>query len=289
MNIYEIQKANKEIFTQFSLKGTLFVYYKCPQREKIVQLYSPYNQFTFCLNGRKTFHQADSSLTISKNSGYLLKRTAYHEELWDFNEWEPMAFYLKDDYLKEIYNEFRPHLPLNDLPNPPKDMIITMDINDQIRECYTSLIPYFYQKLPLPESILEMKFKELLYNILANPANKLILSYINSLADGYTTPLWEIMEKNYMYDLKIAEYALLTNRSIASFKRDFKTYYGISPGKWLTEKRLQRAKMFLETSHKAIGDIVFESGFKNVSHFSRLFKEHFGNSPTSYRNSLQDK
>jgi AraC family transcriptional regulator, exoenzyme S synthesis regulatory protein ExsA len=288
MNIYEFQKDNN-LFNQFSLKDILFVYYKCPQREKIVQLYSPFNQFTFAMNGRKTFHQADSSLTVSKNSGYLLKRTAYHEELWDFNEWKPLAFYIKDDYLKEIYNEFRPHLPLNDLPDPPKDMIVKMEINDRIRNCYTTLIPYFHQPLPLPESILEMKFKELMYNILINPANKPILSYINSLADGYDTPLWEMMEKNYMYDLKLSDYAVLTNRSVASFKRDFKKYYGTSPGKWLTKKRLQRAKLFLETSEKSIGDIAFESGFKNISHFSRIFKENFGQSPATYRSGFSGK
>jgi AraC family transcriptional regulator, exoenzyme S synthesis regulatory protein ExsA len=286
MNIYEFQKANKDTFHQFSVKDVLFVYYNCPQKDKIIQLYSPYNQFTFGLEGRKTFYQADKSWTVSKDSGFLLKRTAFNEEISDYtNDWKLLAFYLKDDYLKELFNEFRPHLPLNDLPDPPNDMIIKMDINDRIRSCYNSLLPYFNQTLPLPESILELKFKELLYNILINPANQRILSYINSLADGYETPLWEIMEKNYMYGLKLSEYAQLANRSLASFKREFQDYYDLSPGKWLTEKRLQRAKRFLKTSRKNISDIAFENGFNNVSHFSRIFKEHFGKSPVAYRNS----
>jgi len=285
MNIYEAQKANKDIFHQASLKDVLYVYYKCPQIEKIIQLHSPYNQFTFGLSGCKIIHQADSSWTLSKNSGYLLKRTAFNEEIYEYpNGWEVMAFYLKDDYLKEVFNEFRPHLPLHDLPAPPRDMVIMMDIDERIRHCYTSLIPYFNQTLPLPESILEIKFKELLYNILINPANKPILSYINSLVDGYITPVWEIMEKNFMYDLKLPEYALLTNRSLASFKREFQKHYGISPGKWLTQRRLQRAKRFLETSGKSISDITFENGFTNVSHFSRIFKNHFGKSPIDHRN-----
>ena len=291
MNIYEVQKNNKDIFHQISLKDVLFVYYKCPQIEKIIQLHSPYSQFTFGLGGRKIIHQAESSWTLSEDSGYLVKRTAFNEEIYeDPNGWEVMAFYLKDDYLKEVYNEFRPHLPLHDLPAPPRDMIIEMDINDRIRNCYTSLIPYFTQTLPLPESILEIKFKELLYNILINPANKPILAYINSLVDGYVTPVWEVMEKNFMYDLKLPEYALLSNRSLASFKREFQRYYGVSPGKWLTRKRLQRAQRFLETSRKSISDITFETGFSNVSHFSRVFKDRFGRSPLEYRNTfLADK
>lgn len=286
-NIYELQKANHDIFHQFSMKDVLFVYYKCPQIEKIIQLHSPYNQFTFAINGQKTFHQADDSWTLSKDSGYLLKRCGYNEEIYeDPNGWELMAFYLKDDYLKEVFNELRPHLPLNDLPDPPKDMILMMDIDDRTRNCYTSLIPYFEQKLPIPESIVEIKFKELIYNILINPANKSVLAYINSLGDGYVIPIWEVMEKNYMYDLKLPEFALLANRSLASFKREFQKHYSTSPGKWLTEKRLYRAKRFLETSQKNISEIAFDSGFRNISHFSRIFKKHFGKSPVAYRNSL---
>ncbi len=266
----------------------LFVYYKCPQKEKLIRLYSPYNQFTFAINGKKIFHQADRSWTLSKNSGFLLKRTAFNEEIHeDAVGWELMAFYLKDDYLKAVYDEFRPSLPLTGLPAPPSDMIILMDIDDRIRACYTSLIPYFNQTLPLPETILEIKFKELLYNILVNPANTSILSYINNLVDGYETPVWEIMEKNFMYDLKLSEYALLANRSLASFKRDFYQHYGTSPGKWLREKRLQRARRYLETSQHRVSEIAFENGFSNVSHFSRVFKEYFGKSPADYRNSKQ--
>jgi AraC-like DNA-binding protein len=287
MNIYNFQKNHKDIFKQFSLKDILFVYYKCPQKEKIIQLYSPYNQFTFSIGGKKIFHQADSSWTISKDSGFLLKRTAYLEEIYDEpNGWELLAFYIKDNYLKKLFDEFRPHLQLNNLPPASKDMVILMDINDRIRSCYKSLLPYFNQSAPLPESIIELKFRELLYNVLINPANNRIVSYINSLVDGYSNPVWEVMEANFMYDLKLSEFAQLSNKSISTFKREFEQYYHDTPGKWLTGRRLQRAKMFLETSQKTISDIVFESGFKNISHFSRVFKEQYGMSPTKYRDSI---
>lgn len=289
LNIYEVQKANKDIFHQFSVKDVLFIHYKCPQKEKIIQLYSPYNQFTFAINGRKKFHQADRSWTLSKDSGYLLKRTAFIEELVeDPNNWELMAFYIKDEYLKEIFNEFRPHLPLRNLPVPTDEMLLEMILNERIRNCYTSLIPYFKQSLPLPEAILEIKFKELLYNILIHSSNRHILSYINSLVDGYEITLWEVMENNFMYDLKLSEYAMLTNRSLSTFKRDFKHFYGISPGKWLHQKRLQRARRYLETSQNRISEIAFDSGFRNVSHFSRAFKARFGKSPVDYRNLLSN-
>jgi AraC-like DNA-binding protein len=57
----------------------------------------------------------------------------------------------------------------------------------------------------------------------------------------------------------------------------------------LLEKRLERTKMVIGTSKKTIGTIAFENGFNNISHFSRVFKSRYGNSPIDYRNSLNKK
>src|SRR5690606_35104022 len=130
--------------------------------------------------------------------------------------------------------------------------------NDRIRDCYLSLIPYFNQTAPLPEEILEIKLKELLYNVFINPENRNILSYINSIADGYKTPIWEIMEANYMYNLKLSEYAQLTNRSLSAFKREFIEFYGTTPGKWMAEKRLGRSRTLIEPTSKTISEVAFE-------------------------------
>src|SRR5690606_8105881 len=207
---------------------------KCPQKERILQLHSSYNQFVFSISGGRIFHQGEHTYHINKKSGYLLRRAGFLQEMSDeFNGWELLAFYLKDDYLRKIFDEFRAHLPIRDLPPTPKEMMIQMNINDRIRDCYLSLIPYFNQTAPLPEEILEIKLKELLYNVFINPENRNILSYINGIADGYKTPIWEIMEANYMYNLKLSEYAQLTNRSLSAFKREFIEFYGTTPGKWM--------------------------------------------------------
>jgi AraC-like DNA-binding protein len=91
------------------------------------------------------------------------------------------------------------------------------------------------------------------------------------------------MEANYMYNLKLSEYAQLANRSLSAFKREFAAFYGTSPGKWLAEKRLARAKSQVETTQKSISEIAFENGYENNSHFSRVFKKRYGKSPFHFR------
>jgi AraC family transcriptional regulator, exoenzyme S synthesis regulatory protein ExsA len=221
---------------------------------------------------------------FSPKKGSLIKKCTFLQELAaDYTGWDVLVFYLKDDYLKSVFNEFRSHLSLTDLPEPNKEMIEMFEVDEHIRSCYKSFLPYFRNSKRLPESVLENKFKELLFNIFSHPENKHILAYILKIVDRYQTPIWEVMEENYMYNLKIEDFANLANRSLSSFKRDFKKHYKTTPGKWITNRRLKRAKAFLETTDKTISEVAFECGFKNTSHFSRVFKNKFSITPSDFQ------
>jgi transcriptional regulator GlxA family with amidase domain len=58
------------------------------------------------------------------------------------------------------------------------------------------------------------------------------------------------------------------------------------PAQWLMQKRLSHAEILLKTTEKSISDIVLESGFESGAHFSRVFKNQFGESPFQYRKQL---
>jgi len=85
------------------------------------------------------------------------------------------------------------------------------------------------------------------------------------------------------FNLTLPDYAKLCNRSLSSFKRDFRAVYKINPGHWLLSKKLDYSHHLLLTSDKTISDISFESGFENTTHFSKAFKKRFGASPLNYR------
>lgn len=284
MDIYELQKSESELFPQYSVKDTLILYYSCPQRNKILQLYSKHIQINFTLSGSKIQHHGNQSWEHTPDKGSLLKKCAFLQEIPpDYDGWDVLVFYLKEDYLRSIFDEFRSHLSLNGLPEPNKEMFESFVTDEHIRNCYKSFLPYFRNDKPLPHSLLENKFKELLFNIFSHPKNKHILAYILKIVDRYETPIWEIMEENYMYDLKIKDFAKLANRSISTFRRDFKKHYNTTPGKWLTNRRLNRAKAIIESTDKSISQVAFDCGFNNASHFSRVFKEKFDLSPSVFQ------
>ena len=284
MDLYEAQISNPDLFQQFSLKDTLFLHYSCPQEERLMQLYSKYIQFDFTLSGKRIINQGNNRWVANPDKGLLVKKCAFVQELPSVSEgWDVLIFYLKDDYLRSLFDEFRPHLKLTELPEPNKLMIESFSINDHIRNSYKSFIPYIIDNKSLPDSVFENKFKELLFNIFSHPENQHILSYILKTVERYQTPIWEIMEANYMYDLNIQDFANIANRSLSTFKRDFKKHYKTSPGKWVTNRRLKRATAMLQTGNKSVSEVAFDCGFKNSSHFSRVFREKFNTSPSHFK------
>lgn len=282
-NTYDFTVAHPDHFKQLAVKDMLFAFYKCPQVDKHLQLFTHYNEIAYTLRGKKTLHHGNKSWELTDNSALFIRRTAYKQQLHESIGWEILAFYFQDEFLRKVFREFRDYLPADRIPEATKNMIIEIKVNEVTKAFFYSIVPYFTQSTSPAESLLELKFKELLFNILSDPANVGFLAYVNSIVDQIKTPLWEVMEANYTYNLTVAEFARMSQRSVAVFKREFYEYYHDTPGKWLTKRRLEHSRKLLNTSKKNIGEISSDSGFENVSHFSRIFKENFGISPLQYR------
>lgn len=61
--------------------------------------------------------------------------------------------------------------------------------------------------------------------------------------------------------------------------RRFKETYGISPGQYCSQLRMNRAKDLLCVSHAPIGEIARQCGFADANSFTRAFKQCYGISP----------
>jgi AraC-like DNA-binding protein len=86
-----------------------------------------------------------------------------------------------------------------------------------------------------------------------------------------------------MYNLPLERFAYLTGRSLTTFKSDFKRIFQTTPGRWLTEKRINLAHYKLTNSKQKATDVYLSVGFENLSHFSTTFKKAFGVSPRNIR------
>ena len=55
----------------------------------------------------------------------------------------------------------------------------------------------------------------------------------------------------------------------------------MTPAKWLKQKRLDEAYYLLKEKKFKTTDVYAEVGFEDLSHFSFVFKKHFGINPSS--------
>lgn len=105
------------------------------------------------------------------------------------------------------------------------------------------------------------------------------LDTINSI-----TKIESVMLDKFLYNLKVEEFASLSNKSLSTFKREFKDIFNTTPSRWLRSKRLEFAKKLLLEADLNINQICFESGFINISHFIQSFKSKYKLSPHQFKN-----
>lgn len=74
--------------------------------------------------------------------------------------------------------------------------------------------------------------------------------------------------------------------STRQLERLFARYLNSTPKYYFMEMRLNRAQNLLVQTEQSITEIAMASGFRSSSHFSKVFRAHFGKSPLSHRTTL---
>jgi AraC-like DNA-binding protein len=94
---------------------------------------------------------------------------------------------------------------------------------------------------------------------------------------------WEVLAQKAAY--KPSELAATCQISLRTLQRHFRKNYGVTVAQWLRELRLSYAYKSLQTG-KSVKEAAFDHGYKQISHFSREFKNHFGFCPSFLIRSL---
>jgi AraC-like DNA-binding protein len=99
--------------------------------------------------------------------------------------------------------------------------------------------------------------------------------------DAAGLSLQKLVENNLFNNLALDELAFLANRSLSSFKRDFEKAYGLSPQKYIRDRKLEAACTELKKGRKA-SELYDTYGYENLSNFNTAFKKRFGVTPAVY-------
>ena len=92
------------------------------------------------------------------------------------------------------------------------------------------------------------------------------------------------LEKNFDNpSLKIEDMASQSGLSRTSFYNQLKALTGQSPKEFVSEFRMKKAYMYLDSSNMTISEIAYKTGFNDPVYFARLFKQRTGMTPKAYR------
>ncbi|NII29195.1 helix-turn-helix domain-containing protein [Pseudoflavitalea sp. X16] len=112
---------------------------------------------------------------------------------------------------------------------------------------------------------------------------------------GKRIPAWakelkELIQDHIDTSLTLKELSkdLAINPSYLS--REFSKHFdNLSFGEYIRKQRIEKAKELMTTPSHSLTDIAYLTGFSDQSHFTRIFKNHVGQSPSEYRKELRKK
>lgn len=229
-------------------------------------------QFTLETSGQKISMRRGEMLLIGKNQLAQITKAPLEDE-----NYETIVISLQEDLLRKIALEEQ--IDIKEKYAGPLNILIPN--NDFLQGFFQSVVPYVRNPAEHITSAMGM--------LKVNEAVKLLLhvmpelkTFLFDFSEPYKIDLEKFMLSNFHFNIPVEEFARLTGRSLAGFKRDFQKIFGMAPRHWLQEKRLTEARHLIESKNKKPSSIYLDLGFESLSHFSHSFKKKFGKTPSEW-------
>lgn len=276
INIYDFICSNSSLFKQLKFGADeIFIDYLCPITEKKARVWTHKNCLIYVTSGTKGYASVDNyhesqphQLLFARKGGLVIHQyleKPYRALIFMFDD--SAVTQLLTDYPNLISSKVTDDIDLLETP-----AVMELKTSPFVESIFRS--SYDYLQHPTTESriSLEFKFKELMVNLLREKDANSFYHYLYFLCKNERLAFIKLIQDNGHYNFTIEELARAANMSPSTFKRMFKKYLGASPGDWLRQRRITRAKNLLTNSDKNISDVAFELGYSDTASFSKAFK-----------------
>jgi AraC-like DNA-binding protein len=198
---------------------------------------------------------------------------------------------LLDDYYEAILLMYKDNLLLDfikkyDLNFDEKSVFTTnvlkIEKSPKFEIFQSSVLSYLKTTTSNQESIIKLKLEEAFLNILESTSKDLFKGFLSSI---YANNSFKIkIEKEFDVDKNILLFAKEFHITDLAFRNKFKDTFGMTPKKWQNIKRLEKAKLLLETTDYNVTQVCQQSGFDNISWFIQAFKKEYNATPKQIKN-----
>jgi len=105
------------------------------------------------------------------------------------------------------------------------------------------------------------------------------------ICNDYVKTALDCIHSEYMTGITVEEIAKKLNIDRTYFYTLFKKKIGISPKQYLLKHRMNTAASLLKNQNIPVSVVACSVGYNDIFTFSKMFKKHFGLSPTEYNKS----
>ena len=104
-----------------------------------------------------------------------------------------------------------------------------------------------------------------------------------ALSDRQLAAVLDFIEANLDRNVGLSEIADTCGMTLSQFSRSFKQSTGLSPYRYVVERRVDRARRLLAETSASLAEVAYSAGFSSQSHMTDTFRRHLGTTPGRYR------
>ena len=165
-------------------------------------------------------------------------------------------------------------------------VIPSVDLKDSEKEKFETLHQILVDEIGTKDTIQAEMLRVLMKRFIIKTTQLIKAEHPDDIAKTSKMDLLRefnrLVEQHYKEEHQVSAYAEMMNKSAKTLSNSFAAY-NKSPLNIIHDRIILEAKRQLYYSEISSKEIAFSLGFDDPSHFSRLFKKHTGESPTTFK------
>lgn len=242
----------------------------------------------YILHGTKNVYYGDKCCRIARGEIFYLGVGRHYVEniADDDNQFEQITFYYTPAELQNIMSQlnisYGVEISNSHSCEECSQQHVSMPATNTMKSFFQSCNCYLRNDFFSSDVAENIKMTELIY-MLISCEDCCMKSKLMSNMDVARGNFDRIVYSNMFNDISIEQLASASNRSLTSFKKEFKRRFKVPPHKWYIRQRLAQSQLLLISTSKSVSEIGIACSFPNTSHFIKLFKKEYSVTPATYR------
>ncbi|HEY9117866.1 MAG TPA: AraC family transcriptional regulator [Roseivirga sp.] len=253
----------------------------------------------FGIQGNQEYHIHDKLLKVNQQQFLVMNAgTEYHVKAQNNEDTTMLAFCFNENFVMDFVNS---HSHGDDklicqngiydlkgaIPEFPQHTIL---VNEEVKPVIRDII---HAKMYLSADevddysifnrILEMVFTDCSSQLAHFENQKIVKESTKAELYKRLSIARDYIQAHFCEEINLNELSRVACLSPYHFHRAFKQTFGITPKKYVTGLRIERAIWLLKNRESNVQVVCNQIGFKDVSSFTRLFASYTGLTPSAFR------